>query len=124
MKRILVIEDDDQIRQLLKQILEMAEYEVIDAPNGNEGIRHFKESQTDLIIIDMIMPEKDGMETIIELKHEFPDVKIIAISGGSRVMDPMDYLQHATQAGVLHTFTKPFDTKELLDVVEKLLLND
>ena len=121
MKRILVIDDDDQMRQMLKQTLERAEYEVIDASNGNEGVRRFKESKTDLIITDLIMPEKDGMETIIELNREFPDVKIIAISGGSRVMDPKDYLHYATQVGVTRTFTKPFDTKELLEVIQRLL---
>ena len=124
MNRILIIDDDEQIRLLLKQILEMSEYEVIDAPNENEGIRHFRKSQIDLIIMDMIMPEIDGMETITKLKQVFPNVKIIAISGGSRVMDPRDHLHYATQAGALHTFTKPFDIKEMLKVIEKLLSND
>ena len=121
MKRILIIDDEIQMRQMLKQTLERAGYEVIDAPDGEQGIKLFKQAPTDLIITDLIMPEKDGMETIIELKREFPDVKIIAISGGSRAMDPRDYLQYATQVGVIHTFTKPFDNNELLEVIGQLL---
>jgi CheY-like chemotaxis protein len=121
MKRILVIDDEIQMRQMLKQTLERAGYEVIEAPDGREGIELFKEKPTDLIITDLIMPEKDGMETVIELKREFPDVKIIAISGGSRAMDPRDYLHYATQVGVVNTFTKPFDNNELLEVIGQLL---
>jgi DNA-binding response OmpR family regulator len=121
MSRILVIDDDIQMRQMLKQTLERAGYEVIDAQDGNEGIRLFHESPTDLVITDLIMPGKDGMETTIELKRDFPDVKIIAISGGSRAMDPRDYLHYATGVGVMKTFTKPFDPKELLEAIHELL---
>jgi DNA-binding response OmpR family regulator len=121
MSRILIIDDDIQMRQMLKQTLERAGYEVIDAPDGKEGIRLFHESPTDLVITDLIMPGKDGMETSIELIREFPNVKIIAISGGSRAMDPQDYLHYATSVGVMKTFTKPFDPKELLEAIHELL---
>jgi CheY-like chemotaxis protein len=117
MKRILVIDDDVQMRQMLKQTLERVGYEVVDAPDGEKGIEIYKEEPADLIITDLIMPQKDGMETIIELKRDFPDVKIIAISGGSRAMDPNDYLHYSIQLGVLHTFTKPFDCEEMLDAI-------
>ena len=90
MKRLLVIDDDDQMRQMLKQMLERAGYEIIDAPDGQTGIELYRQNPTDLIITDLIMPQKDGMETIIELKRDFPNVKIIAISGGSRAMDPRE----------------------------------
>lgn len=120
MKRILIIDDDDQMRMMLKQAFERAGYEVVDASNGARGVEIFRESPVDLIITDLIMPEKDGMETIIELQRESPNIKIIAISGGSRAMDPRDYLHYATQIGVLKTFTKPFDTDELLESVGQL----
>ena len=118
MKRILVIDDDVQMRRMLRQLLERAEYEVIEAADGDTGIELHRHEPMDLIITDLIMPKKDGMETIIELKRDFPDVKIIAISGGSRAMDPKDYLHYATQHGVVHTLTKPFDPQEMLDAVQ------
>lgn len=121
MSRILVIDDDDQMRSMLKQTLERAGHEVIDASNGEEGIRLLHESSAEMVITDLIMPEKDGMETIIELKREYPDIKIIAISGGSRAMDPRDYLHYATQAGVMKTFTKPFDSQEILEAIHELV---
>ena len=121
MSRILIIDDDDQMRSMLKQTLEREGYEVMDASNGAKGIELMRESQSDLVITDLIMPEKDGMETTIELKREFPEIKIIAISGGSRAMDPRDYLHYATQVGVMKTFTKPFDPKELLEAIKELL---
>jgi len=121
MSRILVIDDEDQMRQMLKQTLERAGYEVIDAPNGEKGVQLFRESPADLVITDLIMPEKDGMETVIELKRDFPDINIIAISGGSRAMDPRDYLHYATQVGVVCTFTKPIEPQELLNAIKELL---
>ena len=120
MKRILVIDDDVQFRQMLKQILERAGYEVADAPDGKEGIRLYRQAPTDLIITDIIMPEKEGIETILELRREFPDVKIIAISGGGR-FDPGVYLEAAEKFGVARTFGKPVDRKELLDDIQELL---
>ena len=121
MSRILIIDDDDQMRMMLKQTLERAGYEVIDAPDGDKGIQLMRETSADLVITDLIMPEKDGMETVIELKREFPDIKIIAVSGGSRAIDPRDYLHYATQAGAMKTFTKPFDPKEILEAIIELL---
>jgi CheY-like chemotaxis protein len=120
MKRVLIIDDDVQMRIMLKKTLERAGYEVVDADNGQKGIEAYKRKQTDVIITDLIMPGKDGMETIIELKREFPDVKIIAVSGGTRAMDPRDYLFYTTQAGVTHTFTKPFDPNEIIKAVQEL----
>jgi CheY-like chemotaxis protein len=120
MKRILVIDDDVQVRQMLKQTLERAGYEVVDAADGAQGIRLYRDEPTDLIITDILMPEKEGIETIMELKRDFPDVKIIAISGGGRV-DPGTYLETARQCGTDRTFTKPFDRAELLEAIQQLL---
>lgn len=123
MKRILVIDDDTQIRQMLCQMLERQGYEVLGAANGKEGLNIYRQSPTDLIITDIIMPEKEGVETIIELKRDFPDVKIIAISGGSRGLNKDIYLDYAKRLGALYTFTKPFERKEILEAIEELLGN-
>ncbi|NQV34746.1 MAG: response regulator [Phycisphaeraceae bacterium] len=120
MKRILVIDDDVQIRQLLKLVLEQAGYEVLDAGDGNEGVRLFRADPTDLVITDIIMPEKEGIEIIRELQNDFPTVKIIAISGGGR-MAAEDYLKTARRFGVARTFTKPFECKALLEAIQELL---
>ena len=85
MKRILVVDDEDEIRMMLRQILEMEGYEVSDAANGRMAVNLFRNDPTDLIITDIIMPEKDGIETITELRRDYPDVKIIAITGGGRI---------------------------------------
>jgi len=120
MASILVIDDDEQILRTLHQVLEIEGHEVVDASNGKEGIRLFKENGADLIITDIVMPEKEGLETITELRRDFPDVKIIAISGGGRV-DPESYLKLAKGFGALRTLTKPFEREELLEAVRELL---
>ncbi len=122
MKRILIIDDDTQFRQMLRQTLERAEYEVVEAPDGNEGIKLFRDGPTDLAITDIIMPEKEGLETIIELKREFTDVKIIAISGGGR-LETKGYLNSTKRLKVARTFEKPFDREELLEAIQELLGN-
>ncbi len=122
MKRILVIDDDFQVRALLKEILEQEGYEVADASNGAEGIRLYRDEPADLIITDIIMPEKEGIETIFELKRDFPDVKIIAISGGGR-LSSKDYLSIAEKCNVARTFSKPFNREELLEAICELLGN-
>ena len=107
MARILIIDDEVQILNMLRQMLEGEGYEVIDAPNGKEGIRRYRENPADLIITDILMPEKEGIETIQELKRDFPDIKIIAMSGGGR-LDPKQYLSMAKSFGAQYTFTKDF----------------
>ena len=121
MKRILVIDDDMQMRQMLQQMLEREGYDVVDAPDGKEGMKLYRQDPTDLIITDIIMPEKEGVETIIELRRDFPDVKIIAISGGSRGIDAESCLFAVNQFGADCVFSKPFDRKELLEAISGLL---
>ena len=120
MARILIIDDDEQILAMLRQTLEREGYEVVDASDGKEGLRRYRENPTDLIITDLIMPEKEGIETILELRRDFPDVKIIAISGGGRI-DPGQYLSIAKSFGAQYTFAKPIERKELLKAVRELL---
>ncbi len=120
MVRILIIDDNAELRKLLRQILEGEGYEVLEAADGIEGLEIYKDEPTDLVITDLIMPEKEGIETIRELKMDFPDVKIIAMSGGGRI-GPESYLDMAQKLGALQTLTKPLDRKELLEAVRYIL---
>jgi YesN/AraC family two-component response regulator len=120
MVRILIIDDDPQILDMLGQTLEREGYGIVKALNGKEGIKLYRENHVDLIITDIIMPEKDGIETIFELKKDFPDLKIIAISGGGRI-EPEEYLFVAQKLGVQRTFAKPVARAELLKAVRELL---
>ena len=119
MASILIIDDDPQILVMLGQILEREGHEVVEASNGKEGLKLYRENPTDLVITDLIMPEKEGIETIMELRRHFPDVKIIAISGGGQI-DAEQYLSMAQKLGVEKTFAKPVVRAELLKVLREL----
>lgn len=119
MARVLIIDDNDQVREKLREVLEYAGHEVVEASDGKDGMRFFQKDQTELVITDVLMPEKDGLETIMGLRRDFPDVKIIAISGGGRI-GPDNYLRTAKLLGAQYTFTKPFKLKELLGAVRDL----
>ena len=120
MARIIVIDDDVQIRVLLKEILQQEGYEVVDAPDGLEGVRLYRENPADLVITDIIMPEKEGLEIIRELRTDFPEVKIMAISGGGRI-GPEPYLQIAERLGAKSILTKPIERDELIGAVRMAL---
>lgn len=121
--RILVIDDDEQMRVLLRQVMEWSGYTVIDAENGRKGMQKQRKEPVDLVITDLIMPEQEGLETITALKKEFPDVKIVAISGGGRI-GPEAYLPAARELGADLVFSKPFDVKEFVTAVRELLDHD
>ena len=120
MARILIIDDESQIRSMLRLMLERAGYEIAEAPDGIDGIRQYRENPADLIITDLIMPNKDGIGMIIDLKKEFPKVKIIAMSGGG-VNRPEGYLDGAKKLGATRTLTKPIDREEMLKAVKETL---
>jgi len=120
MARILIIDDEPQIRSMLKLMLEREGYEVVEAPDGVEGIDVYRQNPADLIITDLIMPNKDGIGMIIDLKKEFPDVNIIAMSGGG-LNKPDGYLKGAKKLGAACTLTKPIDREEMLKAVNDIL---
>lgn len=120
MSRILVIEDDTKIRKMLRKMLERAGYEVNEASDGLEGLKLYREEPADLVITDIIMPRKEGLETIMDLRREFPEVKIIAISGGGR-LSPQPYLEVAEGFGAMRVFSKPFDLEDLQRAISELL---
>ena len=122
MARILIIDDEPQIRSMLKLMLEREGYEVVEAPDGVAGIKVYRQNPADLIITDLIMPNKDGIGMIIDLKKEFPEVKIIAMSGGG-LNKPDGYLKGAKKLGASCTLTKPIDREEILRVVAAILKN-
>ena len=116
MARILVIDDEYTVRGVLRRLLERAGHEVAEASDGNEGIDLCRQAPPSLVITDIIMPGKEGIETIRELHRDFPQIKIIAISGSG-----YRYLGCAEEFGALRTFSKPLDGEKLQKAVKELL---
>ena len=116
MARILVFEDDQEMREVVRAILEEAGHEVEEAPDGYTGLQLYREDPSEIVITDIRMPEKTGNETILELRAEFPNVKIIAMSGGGAVGAEL-YMKVARKLGADQALTKPFAPDELLSAV-------
>jgi YesN/AraC family two-component response regulator len=124
MVKVLLVEDDPQVRFMLRETLQQEGYDVREAINGKEGLALFRESPADLVITDIIMPEKDGVEAIHALRREAPEVKIIAISGGSANINGDHLLKTASKLGASRTFGKPVDMAELLEAVQEIVHSD
>lgn len=120
MARILIIEDDDEVRDLLESLLAREGHEVETAANGKRGVAAFLARPFDLVITDIIMPEKDGIEAIMDLRRGRPGLKLIAISGGGRV-EPDNYLHSAQLLGADRTLRKPFSNEAIVAAVADLL---
>jgi two-component system response regulator (stage 0 sporulation protein F) len=114
MATILVIDDQAPIRALLRVALEGAGHEVLEASNGRLGLELYREKSADLVITDIVMPEMDGLEMILELTRNFLNVKVIAMSGG---LESEGQLRVAKLLGARQTFRKPLDMEELLSAV-------
>ncbi|MEA1928732.1 MAG: response regulator [Candidatus Auribacterota bacterium] len=119
-KTILVIDDNDDIRRLLQLMLQVEGYQVLDADTMDKGLRIIHDTSIDIVITDLLMPDKDGLELITELRRDLPEQKIIAISAGGRI-GPSTYLDMAKKLGADRVFSKPFDQKEIVQAVEELL---
>jgi DNA-binding NtrC family response regulator len=120
MALIMVIEDDAQVRSILSKMLRRKGHEVMTAPEGRTALGLFRSREVDLVITDLIMPEKEGLETIQDIRHLAPDVPIIAISGGGKYV-PTSYLETALHFGAQRAFEKPFDHQDLMEAVGELL---
>jgi YesN/AraC family two-component response regulator len=121
MARILLIDDDDSARSVLRLMLNQSGHLVIEARNGVEGMNLFMQANTDLVITDIIMPEKEGLELMKEMRRMVPSSKIIVISGGGRV-NPKDYLRMAKHLGASRVLAKPISRDALIGAVNELLL--
>jgi len=120
MARVLIIDDEEFIRLTLREALEADGHAVITAANGDDGLRKFAVEACDVVITDILMPEKEGIETIIELRKARPDVRIVVISGGARV-NSLDFLEVAKKFGAAAALRKPFAMTELCRVVNECL---
>ncbi len=117
MSRILLIDDDDQLRAMLQASLEVLGHEVEQAADGVEGMRRFRECSPDIVITDLIMPNKEGIELILELRRLQKDVKIVAMSGGGH-MSTRSYLDMVRMIGVRRVLEKPFSLAQLKEVLD------
>ncbi len=118
--KILIIDDDELIRMTCRNILKKEGYTVLEAENGNVGMTVFKSESPDLVITDMLMPDKEGLETISEIRALNPNAKIIAISGGGDTHN-MGFLQLARKIGANRALKKPIKAGELLSAVKATL---
>lgn len=121
MARILVVEDDEDMLEMLTAVLNKEGYTTAQATNGNEAICALEHEPYDCIITDIVMPKKDGLSTILETKRKNKDMKIIAISGGDKSFDGSSYLKIARNIGVEKTLTKPFGCHEFLQAVKEVV---
>lgn len=123
MYRILVVDDDPGVLESVSRLLRAGGFEVLEASDGAEGLELLRESDVDLVMLDIFMPYVDGMELTARIKEQIPDMKIIAMSGGGTV-DKRDALDIALRFGANLALEKPFEPEELLADVRNLLASD
>ena len=119
MKRILVIDDELRVLEVLREILKIEGYDVVTAKNGAEGIELFRQTSYDLVITDMVMPIKDGLQTILEMRKEVPELPVIAMSGGGTISKER-YLAVAGYLDRVITIAKPFSVESITEAVSRL----
>jgi CheY-like chemotaxis protein len=129
MTRVLIIDDEEDVRLVLSEVFARAGFEVCAAANADDGLDLLRRNRTDLVVTDVIMPGKDGVATVYDIRSEFPNTKIIVISGGGNVgsvgyepdsIKTSAYLASASAVGADLTLTKPFDRKQLIDAAKEL----
>ncbi len=120
MRSVLVVDDDPSIRALIRLYLEGAGYAVAEAADGRQAMKALASQPPDLVVLDIFMPEMDGLEVLQQLRNQCRSCKVMAISGGSAKIG-MDLLGHATIFGADDVLEKPFDAKTLLSKAEALL---
>ena len=117
MPSVLVVDDQDQVRQLIRDALEEVGYDVDEARDGKEGLERYREKSADLVLMDILMPVQDGLEGIMTIRREFPGSRIIAMTGGSDGIGVLNFLDVAKMLGARRALHKPFEIQTLLDAV-------
>jgi len=120
MTKILVIDDDELTRSMICHALKKAGFEVLEAANGNDGVQKAKDDKPDLVVTDILMPDKEGIETILEIQALDRNIKIVAMSGGGATKN-MTFLEMAKKAGAKYTLSKPFKPSVLLEIIDRAL---
>jgi DNA-binding response OmpR family regulator len=119
MTKILVVEDNEMLRHMICDTLRKEKFDVFEASNGNEGISQARKEKPDIVVTDILMPDKEGIETILELKSEHENIKIIAMSGGGNTKN-MTFLDMAQKVGAEFVLSKPFKPSDLMNAVYEL----
>jgi two-component system chemotaxis response regulator CheY len=117
MPSVLVVDDEDPVRSLIREILEQAGYAVEEARDGKEGLERYREKPADVVLMDVLMPDQDGLESILILRREFPASRVIAMTGGSDMIGILNFLDVTKMMGACRTLRKPFELQTLLDTV-------
>lgn len=120
MATILIADDEPSVRDVIRRILLVDKHRVLEAADGEEAVRLVRAEKPELALVDLFMPRKEGLETIMQLRRQFPDLKIIAISGGNP-SHGMSFLDIAAQLGAHRTLAKPFAMEAVLTAVTELL---
>lgn len=123
MMKVLVVDDELVVREMMMEMIKPAGYEVIEATNGKDAFEVCNNEHVDLIITDIVMPEKNGIDLIMNVKKEFPDIPVIAVSGGGGITGRYDYLEIAKLVGAKNIIRKPFETHELRTAVSEAIEN-
>ncbi len=121
MAKILVIDDDENWRTVVREVLRLERHEVVEAVGGLQGIECCRQSLPDLVITDIVMPDQEGLETIEQLRAEFPTLPIIAMSGGGDYLRKEDNLELAEKLGACASVAKPLTREALLAAVDRAL---
>jgi DNA-binding response OmpR family regulator len=119
-KRVLIIDDDADLRTLIRAYLEEDGFEVATAADGREGLLAQRRAPAEVVVTDIFMPGKEGIETVFDLQREFPEARIIAMSGGTNAARGTDYLGLARRLGARKTLAKPFSLRQLADAVREV----
>ena len=122
MKRILLVEDDDAIRRSLEIVLAKSGFMAVEAANGREALAAYQLGQIDAVVLDLIMPDMEGLETLRALRRISPDVRVLAISGGSRISSA-DYMDMALKFGAQEALAKPFTSETFIGTLNRVLVS-
>lgn len=120
MKSILIVEDDDAYRRSLEQILTKSGFATVEAANGREALSTYDPARFDAVVLDLIMPDIEGIETLTKLRRAAPGIKVLAISGGGQI-GAKDYLDLASKLGAKETLAKPFTAEAFIAALHRIL---